>query len=85
MSEYAQAEDHWPNRCPNLDVIRCRTFGGASPPLGILTTNPKKALVPWVVSVNPLPCKHKAFCIEVSEAMNFESSFYLPETQVIPG
>ncbi len=42
--EEPQTLEHWLQRCPNLDGLRQHTFGGSSPPLGVLTTDPEKVL-----------------------------------------
>ncbi len=42
--EEPQTLEQWMQRCPNLDVLRQRTFGSPTPPLGVLTTDPEKVL-----------------------------------------
>ncbi len=42
--EEPQTVDHWLQRCPNLDKLLQRTFGGPSHTLGALITNPGEVL-----------------------------------------
>ncbi len=42
--EESQTVEHWLQRCPNLNVLRQRTCGSPSPPLGVLTTDPREVL-----------------------------------------
>ncbi len=39
-----QTLQHWQQRCPNLEVLRQRTFGSPSSRLGVLTTDPERVL-----------------------------------------
>ncbi len=43
-TEEPQTLEHWLQRYPNLDVLRQHIFGIPSPPLDVLTTDPKKVL-----------------------------------------
>ncbi len=43
--ESPQTLEHWLQRCPNLKVLRQRTFASHSPLFRVLTTDPKKVLV----------------------------------------
>ncbi len=42
--EKPQTLQHWLQRCPNLEVLRQRTFGSPSSRLGVLTTDPERVL-----------------------------------------
>ncbi len=42
--EELQTLEHWPQICPNLDILRQHIFGSPSSQLGILTADPEKVM-----------------------------------------